>query len=136
LLALADEVKDFFAKHEVSPIDPHIRFLACSELAHCTFIVELCEMEGELRADCHKASDLATSLQAFYDLREWGVGQSVSIVGKKEFFILKQMFDGHKPFANVAPDPRIDERNTPIRRIRAKHFHLLAEIGDDKIPLG
>ena len=36
-------------------------------------LVELCEMEGELRADCHKASDLATSLQAFYDLREWGV---------------------------------------------------------------
>src|SRR5262245_3234062 len=93
-------------------------------------------MEIEGGTDGNKSSGLATSLQAVNHVRQRGVGEPVTVVGKKQFLILKQMSDSQKQLANVAPNPCIHKCYAPIRWMGSKHFHALAEIGDNKIALG
>ena len=81
----------------------------------------------------NKGSDFTALFESINHIRQWGISKAIAVIGEKDFFIFNEMLYGNKPFTNIAPDPSIDKRDTPIRRLFAQIFDFVTKVGNDAV---
>src|SRR5690606_37522334 len=83
-------------------------------------VVDIGEMVGERRADGEETGEFAARLKAGDHIVEIDVGQAVAVIGKEDALTLDLLAHGPEPLADIAPDPRIDQRDPPLLLRRAE----------------
>src|SRR5262249_25187370 len=76
---------------------------------------------------------LVAACEALGHLIEMHIGQAVAVVGEEDLLILDMFAYSPKPFADIAPDARIDEGDAPVFLWFAEELNIGSAAGDDAI---
>ena len=131
-----DVVEDLLSENEITPVDPHLGFVARAHCADRAALVETRQMKRDGRMNGDEAGDLSALLESLDHFRQGGVGQAIAVVGEKIFVILHELADGEQTLTDVAPYSGVDQRYTPIRRALAQQLDLVAKLRDRAVAVG
>src|ERR1700733_5245449 len=73
---------------------------------------------------CEEACDLSALPKPGDHLVQVDVGQAIAVIGKKHLFAHYLVADRPQPFADIAPDARVDKRHAPVVLWLAEVFDL------------
>jgi hypothetical protein len=118
LVAGLDEVHDLATEDEEATVDPDIRLAHVGQADERAVSRRVYEMSVELGFHRQKQRDLPAVDRRVDDCVEASVGEAVSVGSKKDFFVADAWLHSLQPLGDRRVQPRVDERDSPVRRVR------------------
>src|ERR1044071_5359114 len=133
VLTLFDVIKDFTAEDKVTAVDHVAGPCNVLDSGHDPIGFESYLMKAGRGCDTYKTADFTARLEVINKLGQRQVGESIGVIGEKNFVIAHELPDTSQALADIGVLACIDKSDPPIFDVLAQKFNFAATPRENEI---